>query len=45
LTDGTLKKITELTGHDGPILNLTWAHPQFGTLIATSGMGKIIKLL
>lgn len=37
------KMIAELSGHEGPILLANWAHPQFGSLIATAGIdGKII---
>lgn len=42
-SEGQSKIITELSGHEGPILLASWAHPQFGSLIATAGIdGKII---
>lgn len=41
--EGKNNLIAELIGHEGPILLASWAHPQFGNLIATSGIdGKII---
>lgn len=42
-TEGNSKKVAELSGHEGPILCCSWAHPQFGSIIATGGFdGKVI---
>jgi len=42
-SEGNSKKISELSGHDGPVLHCSWAHPQFGSIIATAGVdGKVI---
>lgn len=41
--DGQSKILAELIGHEGPIIHASWAHPQFGNLIATAGIdGKVI---
>ena len=32
---GEWKKSSEFMGHDGPIWKIKWAHPDFGTIIAT----------
>lgn len=44
ISENNNKKVTDLnTGHEGPILNCSWAHPQYGTILATSGIdGKVI---
>ena len=35
--------IDTLRGHDGPVWQLSWAHPKFGTILASSGYdGKVI---
>lgn len=42
-SDGQNNLIAQLSGHEGPIILASWAHPQFGSLIATAGIdGKII---
>ena len=30
----------ELAGHEGPVWQVAWAHPQFGTLIASCGYDR-----
>ena len=35
--DDTHALSATLTGHDGPVWEVAWAHPQFGTLIASCG--------
>lgn len=37
ITDGQQKPIAQLKGHDGPIWKVAWAHPKFGSLLATCG--------
>jgi protein transport protein SEC13 len=32
----------ELAGHDGPVWHVTWAHPRFGTLLASCGYDQRI---
>lgn len=36
ITDGQQQKCTaQLKGHEGPVWKVAWAHPQFGSLLAT----------
>jgi protein transport protein SEC13 len=35
LTTGTQTFLTELKGHQGPVWQLAWAHPRYGTLLAS----------
>lgn len=35
ITDGQQKPVAQLRGHDGPIWKVAWAHPKFGSLLAT----------
>ena len=35
--DGSRVQSGECTGHEGPVWQAAWAHPQFGTLLATCG--------
>jgi nucleoporin SEH1 len=30
--------------HDGSVLRLSWAHPQFGSLLASCGMDRVLKV-
>jgi nucleoporin SEH1 len=30
--------------HDGSVLRLSWAHPQYGSLIASCGMDRLLKV-
>lgn len=33
-----------LKAHDAPVLNLAWAHPEFGVLLASAGVDGVINL-
>lgn len=35
ITDGQQKTVGQLRGHDGPIWKVAWAHPKFGSLLAS----------
>jgi len=35
ITDGQQRPAGNLTGHEGPIWKVSWAHPKFGSLLAT----------
>eukprot|EP00406_Dinophysis_acuminata_P011765 CAMPEP_0179229542 /NCGR_PEP_ID=MMETSP0797-20121207/10385_1 /TAXON_ID=47934 /ORGANISM="Dinophysis acuminata, Strain DAEP01" /LENGTH=343 /DNA_ID=CAMNT_0020936609 /DNA_START=67 /DNA_END=1098 /DNA_ORIENTATION=- len=37
ITDGQQKPCGVLRGHDGPVWKACWAHPKFGSLVATCG--------
>ena len=37
VTDGQQRPAGELKGHEGPVWKVSWAHPRFGSLIATCG--------
>ncbi|KXS11633.1 WD40 repeat-like protein [Gonapodya prolifera JEL478] len=42
--DGTTHKLVDtLKGHDGPVWQVSWAHPKFGTLLASCGYdGRVV---
>lgn len=43
VTNGAQTLIDTLRGHDGPVWQLSWAHPKFGTILASAGYdGKVI---
>lgn len=31
-------EVAQLTGHDGPVWQVTWAHPKFGSLLASCSL-------
>ncbi len=31
-------ELSQLIGHDGPVWQVTWAHPKFGSLLASCGL-------
>jgi len=35
ITDGQQKPVAQLRGHEGPVWKVAWAHPKFGSLLAT----------
>mmetsp|Transcript_14682 Transcript_14682/g.31735 ORF Transcript_14682/g.31735 Transcript_14682/m.31735 type:complete len:374 (-) Transcript_14682:78-1199(-) len=35
VTEGQQKPIAQLKGHEGPVWKVAWAHPKFGSLLAT----------
>jgi len=37
ITDGQQKPLAQLKGHDGPVWKVAWAHPSFGSIVATCG--------
>jgi len=37
VTDGQQKPAGQLKAHEGPVWKVSWAHPKFGSLIATCG--------
>jgi protein transport protein SEC13 len=37
ISDGTQKLTGQLKGHDGPVWKVAWAHPKFGSVLATCG--------
>lgn len=37
ITDGQQKPVGLLKGHEGPVWKVSWAHPKFGSLLATCG--------
>mmetsp|Transcript_63360 Transcript_63360/g.163007 ORF Transcript_63360/g.163007 Transcript_63360/m.163007 type:complete len:341 (-) Transcript_63360:82-1104(-) len=37
VTDGQQRPIGLIKGHEGPVWNVAWAHPKFGSLLATCG--------
>lgn len=37
ITDGQQKLTGQLKGHDGPVWKVAWAHPKFGSLLASCG--------
>lgn len=37
ITDGQQKPLGQLKGHEGPVWKVAWAHPKFGSLVATCG--------
>lgn len=42
-TQGTQTLLDTLRGHEGPVWQLSWAHPKFGTILASAGYdGKVI---
>ena len=32
-----MSQVAQLAGHDGPVWQVTWAHPKFGSLLASCG--------
>lgn len=40
--DNSLSKFAEIKAHQGLVLQATWAHPKFGSLVATGGIDKKI---
>ena len=41
--NGTYTKISEISAHIGPVLKLSWSHPNFGPILASSGFDKKIN--
>jgi len=37
ITDGQQIPVGQLKGHEGPVWKVAWAHPKFGSLLATCG--------
>jgi len=37
ITDGQQKLTGQLKGHEGPVWKVSWAHPKFGSLLASCG--------
>ena len=33
-------ELSQLVGHDGPVWQLTWAHPKFGSLLASCSLDQ-----
>lgn len=36
--------LTSFTTHDGPVWQLSWAHPKFGPILASAGFDKKVKI-
>lgn len=32
-----MAEVSQLVGHEGPVWQVTWAHPKFGSLLASCG--------
>ena len=44
--DGVQRQQTaELVGHDGPVWQLAWAHPEFGNILASCSYDRQVGLL
>lgn len=42
-TPGSQRLLDTLMGHEGPVWQLSWAHPKFGSILASSGYdGRVI---
>lgn len=35
--DGQMQRVATLIGHEGPVWMVSWAHPRFGTVLASAG--------
>jgi protein transport protein SEC13 len=41
--DGNQRPLQTLKGHDGPVWQLSWAHPKFGNILASCGYdGRVL---
>ena len=36
--------LTQITSHDGPVWQLSWAHPKFGPILASAGFDKKVMV-
>jgi protein transport protein SEC13 len=41
---GTQKHVADLKGHEGPVWQVAWAHPRFGTLLASCSYDRKVKI-
>lgn len=41
---GERKHVADLTGHDGPVWQVAWAHPQFGNIIASCSYDRQVMV-
>uniref|UniRef100_A0A7S4F6D3 Protein SEC13 homolog n=1 Tax=Chrysotila carterae TaxID=13221 RepID=A0A7S4F6D3_CHRCT len=39
---GERKQVADLTGHDGPVWQVCWAHPKFGNILASCSYDRQI---
>ena len=37
--------VADLKGHDGPVWQLAWAHPKFGTILASCSYDKKVRFV
>jgi len=44
VTDTYQKLITELKGHDGPVWQVSWAHPKFGRILASCSYDRKVNI-
>ena len=42
--DGTQTLVTDLRGHEGPVWQVAWAHPKFGSILATCSYDRKVIL-
>ncbi|PFH46735.1 hypothetical protein AMATHDRAFT_77541 [Amanita thiersii Skay4041] len=43
-TDGSWSVEDEWKAHDAPVSKLSWAHPEFGTILASSSFDRTVKI-
>jgi len=42
--EGTQTLVTDLRGHEGPVWQVAWAHPKFGSILATCSYDRKVIL-
>lgn len=45
LSDGTHQQTAKLTKHEGPVWQVSWAHPKFGSVLATCSYDRYVSSL
>ncbi|KAK6058622.1 WD domain, G-beta repeat protein, partial [Cooperia oncophora] len=41
-SNGYIVPVAELAGHSGPVWQVSWAHPDFGGLLASAGYDRFV---
>jgi len=44
ISETTQKFVTELKGHDGPVWQISWAHPKFGKILASCSYDRKVNI-
>eukprot|EP00211_Chloroparvula_japonica_P007666 CAMPEP_0119131854 /NCGR_PEP_ID=MMETSP1310-20130426/10734_1 /TAXON_ID=464262 /ORGANISM="Genus nov. species nov., Strain RCC2339" /LENGTH=329 /DNA_ID=CAMNT_0007122449 /DNA_START=21 /DNA_END=1010 /DNA_ORIENTATION=- len=42
--DGSAKKVVDLVGHEGPVWQIAWGHPKFGSVLASCSYDRTVKV-